>query len=103
MITEIKSEHFEYANDRALRMFGYFRKAEANDPKAFAAAIVLRLAQYPKEVIDEITDPLTGLASKFDYPPSVRQLREACEEEMRRQHPFLSPTSLARLKAAAPN
>ena len=43
-------------------------------------AIAATLAEYPKEVIEYITDPRTGLPAKLKWLPTVAEVREACEE-----------------------
>lgn len=73
-------EHLAFAMERAEFLFGQFRRSDATDPKRFAATIGINLAQFDREVIEHVTDPLHGLATKRDYPPSVRELREACAD-----------------------
>lgn len=68
---------------RAEFLFGQFRRSDAMNPKAFAATIGVNLAQFDREVIDYVTSPLHGLATKMDYPPGVKQLREACADHAR--------------------
>lgn len=69
-------------------MFGSFRKGEANDPKVYTASVAKMLAQYDVGVIDYVTDCITGLPSKKDFLPNVREVKEACDEragEIQRQ------------------
>lgn len=68
---------------RAEFLFGQFRRSDATNPKAFAATIGVNLAQFDVEVIDYVTSPLHGLATKMDYPPGVKQLRDACADHAR--------------------
>lgn len=61
-------------------MFGCYRRAEASDPEIYAAATSSVLAEYPKEVVDYVTDPRTGLPSSSQWLPSVFEVRKACNE-----------------------
>lgn len=62
-------------------MFGSFRRGEANDPEIYATAIAKVLSGYDRGVIDFVTDPATGMASKSDFLPTVNELKKACEEK----------------------
>jgi len=63
-------------------MFGCFRKGEANDPERYAAGITRILAEYPRQVIERVTDVFHGLPSKQDFLPTTREVKAACEAEM---------------------
>lgn len=43
-------------------------------------AIAATLADYPREVVEHVTDPRTGLPAKLKFLPSVAEVREACED-----------------------
>lgn len=68
------------AAERTAIMFGCYRKGEANDPETYTMAVAATLAEYPKEVIEHVTDPRTGLPAKLKFLPSVAEVREACED-----------------------
>ncbi len=63
-------------------MFGCFRRGEANDPTTYAAGITRILADYPREVIERVTDVVRGIPSKQDFLPTPREVKAACEAEM---------------------
>jgi hypothetical protein len=63
-------------------MFGCFRKGEANDPELYVAAVAAVLGEYPRKVIDYVTDPRTGLPRKVDFHPTIAEISRACELEM---------------------
>lgn len=44
------------------------------------AAITAVLSRYPEEVMTAVTHPVTGLPSKKGWLPTVREVREACED-----------------------
>lgn len=73
--------HQDYALTRARLLFGCYRKNEANDPEIFTAAVAGVLADYPREVIEYVTDPRTGIARKSKWMPSVAEIADACEHE----------------------
>lgn len=69
-----------YATERATLMFGCYRRGDANDPDTYVSAIAAVLADYEPDVIQSVTDPRSGLPSKSDWPPTVREVKSACEE-----------------------
>jgi hypothetical protein len=65
------------------KMMGCYRKGEAEDPEAYVAAVATVLASYPEDVVRRVTHPLHGLPGKIQWLPSVKEIRDACEAEMR--------------------
>lgn len=70
-----------YCLRRAEMLFGCYRKDEANNPEIYTAAIAATLRGFETKVIDLVTDPRTGLPSRCKWPPSVSEVKEACEIE----------------------
>lgn len=68
-------------------MYAFWRKSDAFDPEMFAAGAAAVLAEYPSWVVDLVTDPRTGLPSQLDFPPTIKEVKDACETlvEMRRR------------------
>lgn len=79
---DLDRAHREYARVKAAQMFGCFRTGQANDPDLYVAGIAAVLAEYPRKVIDYVTDPRTGLPRKSSFLPSIAEVSRACEEEM---------------------
>jgi hypothetical protein len=77
-------EHVDWCLQKADEMLGYWRKGEANNPKAYGLAVAAMLAEYPPDVVEELTHPLRGMPSRTDFMPTLRELREACEQESER-------------------
>lgn len=44
------------------------------------AAITAVLARYPEQVVTEVTHPATGLPAKKSWLPTVKEVRDACDE-----------------------
>lgn len=63
----------------AMMLFGCYRKGDANDPEIYTAAIAATLADFPLEVVQYVTDPRTGIASKVKFLPTVAEVREFCD------------------------
>ncbi len=40
-----------------------------------AAAV---LSEYPPHIVDLVTDPRSGLPSRLNFPPSIKEIRDAC-------------------------
>lgn len=55
----------------------------------FIAQLAVILADYPAEVVDYVTDPLTGVQRKALYGPNLAEVSKACDarmEELWRHH-----------------
>ncbi len=64
---------------RAQLLLGCFRKGDAADPDTYVAAISVVLANYPDDIVAQVTDPMRGLASRSNFLPNVKEVRDACE------------------------
>jgi hypothetical protein len=69
-----------WAAERTAILFGCYRSGQANDPEVYTMAVAATLAEYPKEVVQHVTDPRSGLPAKLKFLPSVAEVREACED-----------------------
>lgn len=76
----LTNDRAAYATERARVLFGCFRKGDANDPDTYVAAIAAVLADYPEDTIWSVTDPRSGVASKVGFLPTVKEIRDACED-----------------------
>jgi hypothetical protein len=70
----------ETALQRAQILLGCYRKDDAADPETYAGAVAAVLAEYPPDIVQRVTDPRSGLPSKLQWLPSVKEVRDACEE-----------------------
>ena len=71
-----------YAAERAKVLFGSYRRGDANDPDAYVAAITAVLACFETDLIREVTDPRTGIATteKFmSFMPNAGELKVYCD------------------------
>src|SRR5208337_2593031 len=80
-----------YCLDRAGMMFGFYRRDEANDPDHYAGGIAAILSDYPRSIVEYVTDVRTGVASRIKWPPSPADVKEACEAEMARVRRMRQP------------
>jgi hypothetical protein len=72
-----------FASMRAKLLFGCYRRGDANDAETYVAAITLVLAQYPDNLIAEVTDPRSGIQTceKFAaFMPNAGELKVYCEQ-----------------------
>lgn len=65
-------------------LVGSYSRARPHDPETYADAIAATLAGYPREVIQRVTDPRTGLQRKLKWLPEVADVVEACDAEVSR-------------------
>lgn len=69
-------------------LFGSYRRGDANDPDAYVAAIAAVLSRYDSDLIREVTDPRTGIASTEKYMsfmPNAGELKCYCDGEAARR------------------
>lgn len=66
-----------YLLKRARMLFACYRKDEAADPEVYCAAVAAVLGDYPRDVIDYVTDPRTGLPSKQKFLPNIAEISSA--------------------------
>lgn len=71
-----------YATERARLLLGCYRSGDANDPETYVAAIAAMLAHYPEQIITDVTHPVSGLPSQKSWLPTVKEVRDACEDQV---------------------
>lgn len=69
----------EEALKRARLLFGCYRKSDAADPETYVMAVSAMLAQFDRETVFSVTDPIHGLPSKTDFVPTIREIKVECE------------------------
>jgi hypothetical protein len=72
-----------------------YRKDEVHDPDVYSAAVAATLGDFPKSVVDYVTDPRTGLPSELKFLPNVAEVRDACARETARQERLSRPVRKA--------
>jgi len=60
-------------------IFACYRKDEAHNPDMYAAAVTAVLSDFPRDVIDYVIDPRTGILGTLKFLPTVAEIKEACE------------------------
>jgi hypothetical protein len=68
----------------ARRLFGSFRKGDANDPETYVAAVLTVLMDYSDAVVNEVCHPGRGLPARCDFLPTMKEIKDACEGEAAR-------------------
>ena len=63
-------------------LFSSYRVDQYSDPEGFKVNIGLVLEQYPDETIRFVTDPRTGVQRRCAWPPSVKEVVDACDAHM---------------------
>lgn len=61
-------------------LLGCYRRGDAADPDTYAAAIAVVLASYQPHIVAAVVDPVKGLPSRSQFLPTVKEVRDACEE-----------------------
>jgi hypothetical protein len=91
-----------YCADRARLMFACYRREDAASPEDYAAAITMILSEYPRVIVEYVTDPRTGIQSRLDFPPTVKQMRDCCEAEAKRIELMSKPWQKSRQHTGTP-
>lgn len=86
-------------------LIGCYRRADFSDPEVFAQAAQALLMAYPRSVVVAVMNPVTGIASRLQWPPSIAEIKQALEAEddgqKRRAKAAQLPPVLPRLAAPA--
>lgn len=82
------------ANYHSRLIFGCYRADQFSDPEVFVTAVASILAQYPQEVGGQLSNPKTGIAGQCKWPPSIAEIREACDR-------FIAPAHRAMARQAS--
>ena len=61
-------------------MAGY-RKADYHSPEAFMMQVAMNLMKYPKDIIEYVSAPTTGIQTRSQWPPSLAEIVNACIAE----------------------
>lgn len=61
-------------------MYRFYRRSDAFDPEIFSVGAAAVLEEYPRDIVDFVTDVRTGMPSRMKYPPEVKDIRDACNE-----------------------
>lgn len=85
-----------YCLDRTKMLFSCYRKDEAHDPEVYCAAVAATLADFPRAVVDYVTDPRTGIPSESKFLPNVAEVRAACVRESERRRVLSQPKVILR-------
>lgn len=70
---------------RVQLLMSAYRKADYHDPEGFIATLGVILEQYPPEIVEYVTSPLTGIQRRLKFPPSPAEVVEACAAEIDHQ------------------
>ena len=73
-----------YCLSRTKVLFSCYRKDEAHDPETYCSAVAATLSEFPRQVVEYVTDPRTGLPSRSKFLPNVAEVRAACVTEAER-------------------
>ena len=68
------------AKAMATRLYGSYRRDDASDPDVFLQGVAAIFRHYSMDVLNQVCDPFSGLPSKNTFPPSFREIVEACDE-----------------------
>lgn len=60
-------------------LFAAYRTDQYADPDGFITSLGLIFSQYPDDVVEFVTSPLTGIQRKIKFPPTIEEIVSACD------------------------
>lgn len=67
---------------RVEMLMASYRLADYHNPDGFLTTLCSILEAYPKEIVEYVTDPKTGLQRRCKWPPTPAEIVEACAAEI---------------------
>lgn len=64
---------------RAKMVLAAYRKDDFANPDGFLIQLVAVLGRYGNRVIEEVTNPFTGIQRACKFPPTIAEVTEACD------------------------
>jgi hypothetical protein len=64
-----------------LTLLGAYRSSDVDDPQVFVANTVTVFCGYSEDIVGAVVHPLTGLPGRLKWPPTVAEVKEACDRE----------------------
>lgn len=90
-------DNLTYCVRRMRTMLACYRKDETSNPDEYVAAGAAVLSEYDLVIVDYVTDPRTGMPSKVQWLPTVKEIRDSCESEALRIQRFMEMEKLPKL------
>lgn len=82
--SQSSTDRADWVMTRANLLFSAYRKDEYALPDAFLAQLGMIFDRYDDVVVESVTNPLTGIQSRYRSPPPIAAIVEACDAEHRR-------------------
>ena len=58
-----------------------YRKADYHSPEAFMMQVAMNLMTFPKDIVEYVSAPTTGIQTRSKWPPNMAEIIEACVAE----------------------
>jgi len=68
-----------WLRSRSAGLLSAYRRDDYESPKLFIIQVRMNLERYSQDVVAYVTDPVTGVQTKKDWPPSLSEIVKACE------------------------
>lgn len=81
-LTQFPKAGRKVAASASERLFACYPQATPNRPQEYTAAVIALLEEYPAEIVERVTDPKTGLATRCKFLPTIAEITEALERAM---------------------
>ena len=70
-----------WLDGRVALIFSAYRRDDYLNPEVFVEQLKINLRKYPVEIVEYVTDPVTGIQARNQWPPSLAEIVKACEAE----------------------
>lgn len=71
------------ANAALKILLGSWPNANPHDPEIYRQGLIALFQRYPPAAVARVCDPVIGIPSKYSFLPSIAEVTEALEEQMR--------------------
>lgn len=75
----------EYAAKAGRSITRVHPKTDVDDFQAYSMAISLIMSEYPRSVLDRVSDPRTGIIRTIKFLPRPAEVAQACDAEVERR------------------
>jgi hypothetical protein len=75
-----------YAAERVGAIMRFYPKNEVQNPVEYASGMTSIFADYPRGIVDIVSDPRTGIVRQQKYVPRIAEVDEVCLAKTKRRH-----------------
>jgi hypothetical protein len=79
-----KSSRTKWITNRALMIFSAYRRDDFAEPELFLTQLGAVLEKYSDVIVNQVTNPYTGIQRQSKFPPTIAEVVDLCDYEVER-------------------